>query len=423
MKPVPGKSRAARIKAHARTSRVADYFYWLILAITAANYSVLTFRIDGEDDFYNPLKPLAYVRLPLAVIGYFYLVFTDRTGFRIRNAGAPVLALVVCSVLAMPFAQSLWDAFTYTTWFVFQLLFLAKYISHLGDRIDVEQVKLKLFFPLFLVGAYFILLSLLAFPSYSIGRPFPALFSTRTQVAMHSPLFVGGLACCLAMLSKRKLIYLLFLALGVFSLAVVAVSGKRASMVCTLIVLASFFIFQLKIWGKLAAALLIPIALYLAVSTGFQNTAEEATEYSRVRIEKGMSEDTATSINARFSIWEIGRELALTRPLGVGVNGGRDLVGGGLHNTYLGYLIETGWIGFVLVMVLLFSACFKAFFSSSEHHRQVLFYMTIPVALYSFTEYNSAPGQPLFVAFWVCILFPWIASRRKRNLRPHVARH
>lgn len=388
-----------------QTSKIADWFYWSLLAITAANYSIITFTFSGDLVLSGPLKPIAYLRFPIAILGYFWLASIHKRGLGFGKVTPLAIVLMASLLIAMPFSPNFRVAFQYDVWFIFQVMFLLKYVYYLVDLTGYERAKYKLVLPLLIMGLYFLVLTVIGLPGYSIGRPFPAIFTTRVQVAMIVPLFLGGLACCLSQISKQRFIYFSMLGFAVFCLMVIAVSGKRASIICALLVIGAYFVFSMKSTGRILAILLVPIALVVALSSSFKDTAIEASEYTVTRIEKGLDTKTSTSINARFSIWDEIGELSRKYPMGVGINVGRDLVGGGLHNTYLGYLLEAGWLAFFVVIVIVFWSLFSGYFTNIAARREMLFYITLPCALYSMTEYNTAPGQPLFIPLWVGLAY------------------
>lgn len=388
-----------------RTSIFADLCYWSLVAITAANYSFITFTLSGDVMFSGPLKPLAYSRLPIAIIGFFFLVAKHKKGLSIGPMSGLLTALVLSVTLSVPLSPAIREAAIYGVWFVFMVLFLSKYTYYLVEQGGLAFAKYKLVLPLMFYGLYFLVLTLFSLPEYVLGRPFPALFSTRTQVAMIAPLFLGGMACCYYMIKQKKVMSFALLGGVVFCLAVLAVSGKRASIVCALLIGAAYFVFTMRASGKLVLVAVLPMLLFLVFSSGFDNTARDASEFTMQRVEKGFDSKTATSINARLYIWDIVGESVTKYPLGVGLNVGRVLVGGGLHNTYLGYLLETGWISFVLVMIIIALSGLRSWFSNNNDKRNMLLFIMLPCLLYSITEYNTAPGQPLFIPFWVAIAY------------------
>lgn len=391
--------------------------YWLLIGITAANYSFLTFAFSGEDDFASPLKPLAYARLPLAAIGFFYVSIIHKKGVKLGNVGAPIALFLVAILFTIPMSIDAQTAAIYAAWFAFQLLFLAKYAYYVSDTVGLHEAKLKLFIPIMVYGAYFLVLTIFRLNEYQIGKPFPAIYTTRVQVAMLAPLFLGVLACCYHELKIKQLYFWPLIGFTLFCIAVLLVSGKRASIVCVFLIVAAYFLLKTKVSGKLIVAMLAPVAIGVIYYTGFSDVALQASEYSIQRIEKGFDSRTATSINARLYIWDIIGEYANTHPFGVGLNVGRQLVGGGMHNTYLGYLLEAGWLSFIIFIALVIWSCQRAVFSRNSDKKDVFYFVMLPCLLYSVTEYNTSPGQPLFIPFWMGILFALLPTKRKiRNV-------
>ncbi len=405
----------SRARLTRKTSRTADLIYWSLLIITAANYSFLTFPFaGGVEPVLSPLKPIAYARLPLAVFGYFYLITIHRRGASLGKMSAFLLVFMAAVIFSIPLSPDPFEALTYAVWFIFQVLFLIKYVYYLIDNADYKRAQVKLTFPLMLMGLYFLLLALANLPNYRIGRPFPAIYTSWIVVAMMIPLFLGGLACCYSSFSKRKIWSIFFIGMVLFCLVVAAVSGKRATILCALVVITTYFIFVLKAPGKIVAMIMIPIALAAAVYSGASDTVVKASEFTVQRVEKGLDSKTATSINARFQVWNSIGESVVHYPLGVGINVGRQVVGGGLHNTYLGYLLEAGWLGFIIFMGILFWSFYSGYFTDIQEKREMLFFILLPVAIYSFTEYNTAPGQPHFIPFWIGIAYCILSTKQRR---------
>lgn len=400
-----------------KTKLFPDLVYWLTLAITAANYSFFTFPYGGGDMISTPFKPLAYLRLPLAVAGYFYLLVIHR-----KSSNDPVVSVLVgifcaTAIIAIPFAPTVLDAFNYGIWLIFQLLFLFKYADYLVSAGGYPHAKSRLIVPLIFFGAYFVLLSFLGLPNWTIGKPVPPIYSDRAPAAMIMIFFLGGVAVMAREIKAKKILSLVVLAGVLFCLFLIAVSGKRASMLCAIIIAAGYFVYMTKVSGKFIALLLIPAVVLVALQFGAAEFGQEATEYSRMRIERGQDERTRTSIQGRFDIWERVEGVYIKYPLGAGVNSGRKIVGGGLHNTYLGYLLENGWIGILVFMTLLTLAGFRGFFGNVPERRQVLIMILLPAMLYAFTEYNSSPGQPTFVPLWVGICFCLLKIKKRKRVR------
>ncbi len=394
----------------AKSSRVADIFYWLVLGITAANYSFITFSQLGDELLSQPLKSLAYARLPIVIVGCIYLLVGLKRHTVSVGVWLSFSALILFLLMTIPLSPDFQNAALYNTWFIFQTLFFILYISHLFATIGLERAKVKVALPLMFYGLYFVMLTFLALPRFSIGQPFPAVFSTRVQVAMICPLFLGGLACNFRLLSKRKIWLLTYIALAGFTLLVIAASGKRASILSALLIISTYFLLFMKMRGRILVAVLVPLAVVLIAMTELRDQAFEATEYTRDRVEKGFDKRTATSIMSRFEIWEVALEQVYDHPLGVGVGVGRVIVGGGLHNTYLGYLLETGILASIIVFVIIGVVLFSNFNSKYIEKKEMLYFILIPCLLYSLTEYNTSPGQPLFIPTWAAIFFCLLRS-------------
>ena len=394
-----------------------DLVYWLLLGITAANYSVITFSMAGEFNPGGVLKPIAFLRLPLSAIGAFYLFSISRA-----RGNTPVLAtlflMYMSSFFALFFAPDFVQASAYVAWFIFQTLFIFKYVEYLIATHGHQRARVKLLLPIMIMGGYFLVLTVLGLPNYSIGQPFPAFFSDKSLVAMFAPLFFGGLASLYKDVKFGFLIKNALLLLAVFGLAVVATSGKRASMVIVLFIVLCYMVFMTKVSGKVVAALFLPVVVALFAYTGLQEVADEATAFSQQKIEKGLDSSTATSLNARRQINEYIGEIYIDYPLGIGINMGRELIGGGLHNTYYGYLIETGWMGFFCFATLIALAGYKSYFLGNKEGREMLYFLLIPSLLYGFTEYNSAPGQPTFIPIWVAIAYGVSVKKMRRPRFP-----
>ncbi len=401
--------------ARVKPNRIADLFYWAVLAITAANYSFITFAQDSDELLSSPLKPLAYSRLPIAALGVLYMMSIRRRYRSDVGIMSAIWVLMFSLMMSVPFSSDLTTAATYAVWFFFQIFFLLMYVNHVFETVGFERAKFKLAMPLFLFGAYFLLLTLAALPNYVIGRPFPALYTTRVQVAMLLPLLFGGAACCFTYLGKSMVRKYLLYGFLFFGVLVILFSGKRASIVCMLLVAAGYFFVSMRWSGRIYAVCLVPVLLSILIFTSVGDTAVEASEFTVTRVEKGFDSDTATSINARFGIWSSIGQLAASKPLGIGLNVGRQEVGGGLHNTYLGFLLETGWLSIIAVIYLLLLAFYRGFFSAVDAKKEMLLYLVVPCALYSITEYNTSPGQPLFVPLWVSIFFCLLRDPRKKR--------
>jgi len=391
----------------AKAKILPDIVYWLILAITAANYSFISHAYNSDLIIGGPLKPIAFLRLPLAVLGFLYLQAIYPKKLKYGPAGPVFILLLVMVVLSVPMSPNKMMALQYGTWFFFHLLFTAKYVQYLVDRLGYEQAKIKLAGPLMLFGLWFLMLTLLGLPNYQLGRPFPAVYSHYVSVVMIVPVFLGGLAICYRHLANKQLIKYALLFMGVFCLAVIAVSAKRASIVCALLIVGVYILFMLKASSKVFVIIFLPLALMFLLSGDIGEVADEATSFTQFKIEKGLDSRTSTSINARFYVWNLTMSLAIDNPLGVGVNVGRSLAGGGLHNTYLGYILEVGWVGALAIMTMIIVALYKGAIEGRKiaAKREMLFFITLPCMLYSVTEYNSSPGQPLFIPLWVGIFF------------------
>jgi hypothetical protein len=390
-----------------RRLRLAGGVLLALFAITAANYSFISFGMDGSERIIGALKPIAFLRLPLALLGCLLLTLGWPSATRApMSLLGPVLGIVVLSFVAAAFALDTRTALVYGLWWGATVAFLALYAQRRIDAYGEAAAARALAWPILVFAGWFLLLAVLALPRFQLGQAMPGAFTTEAKIAIVAPFFLGAVAVGAGEVQRKAVPRLLVIGLGVFTLLLIAVSGKRMAMIAALIIAAAWLVLHMQASIKLVAVLIIPAALVaLVAAPALRTVAVEATEHSTHRIEKGMDAATATSINARKQVWETVLAQTEKRPLGIGFANGALLVGAGLHNSYLGYWLETGVLGAMMVASLVLAGVATGLKTTSPAKREILFFLFIPAALFHVTEYNTSPGQILFLPFWTALAF------------------
>ena len=192
----------------------------------------------------------------------------------------------------------------------------------------------------------------------------------------------------------------------VFASFVISISGKRASILSLIVIIAMYFLIKKKSNSKFVLIPIVGILLYLPLSINdVSDMTSEAIEYSRFRIEKSFDSERSTSINLRMIIWRKSLDIAENNILGIGMANGRKILSFGIHSTYLGYLLETGVLGFLSFLSVIIMAFVRSISTKLIEKKEMLYFMLFPTMLFNMTEYNSSPGQLMFIPFWVAVIY------------------
>ena len=188
-----------------------------------------------------------------------------------------------------------------------------------------------------------------------------------------------------------KLILVSSILLMVYSLFVNASRGSILAVAFPALVL--LICSKTKLWLKIFSIVFVLLALYVAYVNGVM-------DYLLFRIE---NDSTGTG---RTEIWSGAlnqynmSQNALNMLLGYGYEGGRNLVHRALHNDFIAFLVEYGFIGFCCFIVFFFRPLFKM----SKGNRAITLAAVSALFAVSMTLEPFAAGRWPFYAFWLYAL-------------------
>ena len=408
--------------------RVVAGVLFFAMFLNLAAYSFLSYGAGGMETN-SQAGFITYFRQPLVWLAVgLVLMKQGRTFLRFLRLNGDVVIFGLATVLSALFAFKKTSALLYGLWMLGALLTILAFLCVLGTRIPRQQWSERIAWLLLAANLPMILLVVPEIGSYQPGSRLQAAFSSNRPVYAYS--CVVSFVALLVLERQRGhpnasrfLRNMPTAALTVAGIAVLVpllLSAKRSAILVAALGLVVYTFSTASSTGtKKSVGLLrtVTVAAVMAVAAWYALTVSQATQS---RFERLSDEKRNTSVTARFEIIENGLDVYARYPVfGVGLLNGREatkviapysvLAGYGLHNTYLGVLVETGTVGALVFLVLLFRS-YRLFrrISSSTFKADIVL-LALPGVLISVTEYSLTPGQALFWPLWITLLLPRIA--------------
>ena len=173
-------------------SSVSLYFIYII---TALNFSYFNFTADGQHVGSTSFLYIAYLRMPLAFLGFCYMLMIHKMSLaRIMKIYPSILFIFIAIALSTITSFDVFNGLIYSIWYVFIILYLMLYVDYLNKVLPSKDVIVVLIKPVFYFAGVFVIPALLRVTDYSIGQPFPGYFTSYSIVSMSAPLLVGSIA-------------------------------------------------------------------------------------------------------------------------------------------------------------------------------------------------------------------------------------
>ena len=422
--------------------RVVVGVLFFAMFLNLAAYSFLSYGAGGTETD-SQAGFITYFRQPLVWLAVgLVLMKQGRIFLRFLRLNSDVVIFGLMTALSALFAFKKTSALLYGIWMLGALLTILAFLCVLGTRAPREQWSERVAWLLLAANLPMVLLVVPEIGSYQPGLRLQAAFSPDKPIYAYS--CVVSFVALLVLERQRNssnasrfLQNLPTVALAVAGIAVLVpllLSAKRSAILVAALGLVVYTFSTASSTGtRKSVGLLrtITVVAVMAVAAWYALTVSQATQS---RFERLSDEKRNTSVTARFEIIENGLDVYARYPaFGVGLLNGREatkviapysaLAGYGLHNTYFGVLVETGAVGTIAFLVLLWRSyrLFRRIPSSTLKADIVL--LALPGVLISVTEYSLTPGQALFWPLWIALLLPRIALVAQLQKPKRLTRH
>lgn len=202
---------------------------------------------------------------------------------------------------------------------------------------------------------------------------------------------------------KSKVLLYCLLVASIF----IALSGKRTALITTLVFLLLYFRGSLVLMASIGGAFFFfygfDIIHSLASFDRLQNLSIEAGNI--------VESNSSSSWSDRRWIYESYISLLKDNPMGVGIGQASKvheiefydsrLAGYSPHNSFLGAFVEAGILGGVAYTLLPVIVLFKNRLDLDK------FVMLLVISIQMYVEYNSSPGQILFIPYFILLRCLW----------------
>jgi O-antigen ligase len=417
---------------HAKNSEFNGQTPSLFLSIVLGsviflNFASYLFENPVFKDFLGILPITFYkvVRIPLLLAGL--LIIFNKYLFLFKQAireNQDVIVFLILTLVSSCFSKDPLNSFLYSFWLCLSILFILSFFKiDFYSGLYFDSLK-RIGFILIFCNIIFNIFIFMDLPvSYQLGSLFSEYENIRNNYIYSTLQLVQGLILFLYFYQRKSFssfILFLIILLFVLSLTAIVFSAKRSVILSAFassgLLAISYFKFRLS---NFIAAFLIVVSAYFI----FINTIELASR-TNSRFERAFVLKEDASINARVSIYENYLSVFEEYPyFGTGLLGGRLLskenesafADYSYHNTYLGYLVETGGFGFIFFVLILTRSLSQAFTHFPRRDLIIYIGFILPPLFISISENNMTPGQAYFWPLWIAILFPRAMIQGKTN--------
>lgn len=400
--------------------KVKKYLAFSIIFILIGILSIINYTSLSNLGGIN----LGYFRVPLLIVGFLF-VFTKLPSkySQVFKNNIDVFVFILWNFLICLFALDQKNSLLYAIWLFLSLVFLLDYLYSFPSKEKAIKIITNNYLIIFLVPIALSISSFLGFESNT--SRFMGAFHLRHIVAWAAAILISALVSLMinGYLSKRFQVPRIaaFVLAGLLSLQFIVLSGTRSAFLAVLVIFL-FFLFYYRRKILLHPSNILAMLLFLA---GVYFYAENISNLKIVqaRYQKTLRESQTVEDNTRAMLFNAYFEYVRKNPIvGTGLANsaavfryisydGKEM---GPHNTYLAILTESGVVGFMIFLVILFRSVKLLFNSNDYDFKMSVILLSICPLIISIFESNSLPGQALFLPFYFSILLPRIQFKSNR---------
>lgn len=401
----------------------------LLLCANIANYSFFTYTYAGTKLPAAINTIFIILRLLVSLLPAF-IILTGRfktAGFKSNfRLNWDVFLLTTVGLASSFFVNNFLEVLTYVIWMfcstVVVVFWLSKQVEYTIENRVLELAKVLTY------SHGIVLLLLMLNITQSMSANFQMPFSSKNFYAysLYILFFAIGLLLYAKdfvkdksnnkpiLLTARSATLISALVLCIYF---IMISGRRSPLVAMGLVLIALSWLKVRRSRLYLLALMGGLILVLSKPTIFKEFRSlDRLEMIQVSGGEISEQGYSNSMGERYEIWRTYREVFETYPIfGVGPGNAAHvhekmfphsgISGYSPHNSYLAVLVEYGIVGMVLLVIVLLRNALLIL--RMKRGLRILYTaFTLGLAFICLFEYNSAPGQILFVPILISLLWP-----------------
>lgn len=400
----------------------------LLLLCNVANYSFATYTYSGRllPSVINQI--FIITRFLLAFVPAIYIVLGDVKIFSLKSSFGrnwDMISLGIFTLISSVVNGS-FLSLIYGVWFL-SILVVAIFWLSLQFNLPLRNKMLVLSKVLFYSNIIVFLLLMLNI-SELFNQDFRMPFTSKNFYAFSLYILVVGAGFMFysfkntpqyisSSMSLNKSANLIFVFFIVLCIAFISVSGRRSSLIMSLMFFVGIF-FLLSRNTRYYIFVAVSILSFQFISKTNWTDLSTIKRLQLVRVENYeiVEDGYSNSYGERKLIWESYIEIIRDNPFcGVGLGNAQkahsgyfpnsQISGYSPHNSYLALVVENGIIGAVLLVIALLRNA-RFFFHITGGYRLLYALFCLGLFFICFFEYNSSPGQILFWPILLAILWP-----------------
>ena len=408
-----------------------DFYRLVILLMFAniANYSFFTYTYSGAKlpvaiNTVFVICRLLLALLPASIVlsGRFKAVGL-KTGIRLNW---DILLLMSIGIASSFFVKNSFYVLTYVVWMLCLTIVIIFWLSKQA-KFSLEYKILELS-SVFVYSHVIVLVLLVLNINDSTSDNYQMLFTSKNFYAYSLYILFFGIGLFLYVkyflqikTSGRPILF------GASSVSLISVlllctyfimiSGRRSPLIATFLVLIALSLLIIRkswLYRVVISVVGILVILNPIIFDGFRSL----DRLEKIRVSEGRISESghSNSLGERYEIWSTYSEVYKTYPIfGVGPGNAQHVQaemfphspvsGYSPHNSYLAVLVEYGVIGLVLLLIVLARNMFLIL-RMKRGIRLLYISFTLGLAIICVFEYNSSPGQILFIPILITLLWP-----------------
>lgn len=403
--------------------------------VNIANYSFLSYSFKGQLSTNPIFEIVKYSRLPVLILVFFIVVEYLKNQPKFVTFSILNYDLILFNIwmyFGLINAIDVLNAFFYTFWQTSAFMCILAVIYKLRESKDFESGLFHVFKLVFWSNIMVIPLLMLNLPTLGSNLTYEMAFSSKTfyPYCLLSIMIAlcGARIICNRSLFKidsfvnSKKIELLFLLVLLFF---AFVSARRTPFFIMIFLMLVYLYYSVgrQIWKRVFFIMFVGLVISFLVSSLISYIDQhryELTVLNKINdlreLDEGLDQDP--SYRERLEVWDSYFKISQMVPfVGTGAYNstlyrikqlnGRGRSGLSPHNLWIGILVEHGYIGlFIFLIVMLRS--FWLVFSKNKLGRFIMYglLLYIPILGINWNEYNLIPGQVFYWTTMLIILFP-----------------
>lgn len=421
-------------------------FYILFYShfINIANYSFLMYSFGGfrvSNPIFDIIK---YSRLPVLLIAAFAIIlrlshYKSLTSFYLKNIDLILFNVIMYFGLVNSLDKI--NGLFYTVWHTASFLTILTFLYLLRQQFS-EKNQLLIFFRLiFWSNAIVLPLLFINLHTFGNGWTYEMAFSSKTffpycLLSMMQSLYGAQLFCNRSLFSlKSKMITKYLEIFLIVSMILFCFFSARRSPLFVMLLMSfiyAFYIVGKRLWKKVFLVLMVVAGLVYTIPKALSYIEQNKYELSILKklndlqqSDSGLKGDG--SYNERLIVWEIYAQVSDMVPFfGTGSYnstlysmkyfGHIQQAGYSTHNLYRGILVEHGYVGLLLFMIVLLRGMFILFLKKSRSfYIKYFVFLILPVLGINWNEYNLIPGQVFYWTTILVLLYPRLFLLKSRK--------